>query len=1061
MDDDDRKTHSLWIAGARQQAEAVERARVAQRDPAGEVLIAPDYFPGYEIQREIHRGAQGAVFRALQKNTGRSVALKLLHDHAFGGVLDKARFEREMRVLAALKHPNIVAIHDGGSHNGRFYLVMDYIAGQPLDVYMASGQRSICETVSLCIQICDAVNAAHVSGIIHRDLKPANVRVDQMGRPFVLDFGLAKLLTTGWNDDGANAGGTLTGQFLGSLPWAAPEQAEGSPSRIDMRTDVYALGVILYYMLTTKFPYSVAGPIKRTLEAIVQHPPVPPRRFRKEINDELETIVLKCLNKERERRYQSAGELAQDLRRYLAGEPIEAKRDSPWYMFRKSALRFRIPLAVVGLFVLLLSISTVVAWTLRNQARDAAIAAGRAEKSAKSSEMLAQTRLRDSLIAQARAIRRTGRAGQRFDALDALTRSAEIEPSREARNEAIAAMALPDVRIQNVLGTGSIGYFDRPLERCAVMEADGALSIVRCADRAEISRIPAPEAGLKEMHWAAFAGSLLTRIFDPLEGYRQLEVWDLAERRIVLRVDDVPDRARFDINSDGNLLAIGRTDQAIHLYDLRTKREVRRVPLDRMPAYVSFDPSGRRLVLYHAAFSAAQVLELESESFQRAFSLEPIGWDVAWGADGDLIAGAAGERIELWDVTRRASRGVLTGHEAQVVRLRFSQDGALLLSYSWDGVVIIWDVRSLRPLLRFSLSQPALSPDARLVAGTFSDKGKSMVGIFELEPALERRRLIGSGKLDVDRVSYGWGLFEPLTGCLITSEANAVTQPALRVFDVFAGRETMQVGGSGGPLALDSVSQSLLIGTAQGVVRRQLHSTGVALKIDAGQIVFPCTRAPTIEIAPACGIALLADCDPNEIALLDLWSASVQPRRLTCRLPSRAKISRDGNWAMTVRFGDVGGEVWDLQRSTKVVQLPQEFAYWPVFHPNGRWLVGGGPMGLRIWEVGTWRELRTIPGSFGSLFFTPDGRLLAVTSEASVRLLDGETFEELALLEPPEHYSTSECAFSADGGLLAQITNRPGVVHLWDLHRVRARLTAMHLDWDSRPAGFRPSPSDN
>lgn len=351
--------HRSWIRRARQQSDEAERARaeialVSERPEAA--LLAADFFPGYELQREIHRGAQGAVYRAVQKSTGKSVALKLLHGHALGGPLERARFEREMRALAALQHPNIVAIHDGGSHDGRFFLVMDYIAGQPLDAYMAGRRRSIRETLDLFIAICDAVNAAHVRGIIHRDLKPANVRVDEAGRPFVLDFGLAKLMddASGNGDQALSQPMTQTGQFLGTLPWAAPEQAAGSPSRIDIRTDVYSLGVLLYHMLTGKLPYAVGGPMKQALEAILHSPPAALRGLRREIDDELETIALKCLSKESDRRYQTAGELARDLRRYLAGEAIEAKRDSGWYRARVFLRRNRWPVGGAVAFVLVL-----------------------------------------------------------------------------------------------------------------------------------------------------------------------------------------------------------------------------------------------------------------------------------------------------------------------------------------------------------------------------------------------------------------------------------------------------------------------------------------------------------------------------------------------------------------------------------------------------------------------------------------------------------------------------------------------------------------------------------
>lgn len=338
-------THRAWIEQARLQSDEVDR-QVAEINSArtasdAEVLRA-DSFPGYALEREIHRGAQGVVYRAVQQSTGRRVALKLLHDQALGGLLERARFEREMRILAALRHPNIVTIHDGGSHDGRFFLVMDYIAGQSVDLYMASRPHSLRETLELFVQICDAVNSAHVRGIIHRDIKPGNVRVDESGRPFVLDFGLAKMTAVAPGESIARdstAARTLTGQFLGSLPWAAPEQVAAHPGQIDTRTDVYSLGVLLFQMLTAKFPYPATGPLKEATEAILHAAPLSPRAIRREIDDDLETIVLKCLSKERDRRYQTAGELASDVRRYVDGEPIVGRPASRTYQLRKFAKR--------------------------------------------------------------------------------------------------------------------------------------------------------------------------------------------------------------------------------------------------------------------------------------------------------------------------------------------------------------------------------------------------------------------------------------------------------------------------------------------------------------------------------------------------------------------------------------------------------------------------------------------------------------------------------------------------------------------------------------------------
>ncbi len=335
--------------------------------PLGDSL--PDSFAGYQIIREIHRGGQGVIYQAVQKSTKRKVAIKVMKEGPFAGKHDKARFEREVEVLGQLNHPNIVTIHDSGTAAGSFYFVMDYISGQPLDVWMASGKRSIEETLRLFAKICDAVNAAHLRGVIHRDLKPGNIRVDAEGEPHVLDFGLAKVAA----GVGEVSLMTMTGQFVGSLPWASPEQAEGVPSKIDTRTDVYSLGVVLYQMLTGKFPYEVVGNMRDVLDRIMRAEPARPSTVRKQINDEVETIVLKCLSKERERRYQTAGELARDIGHYLRDEPIEAKRDSMLYVLRKYLRRYRATVATIGALCAVISAAIVLSASSLSRAHIAQI----------------------------------------------------------------------------------------------------------------------------------------------------------------------------------------------------------------------------------------------------------------------------------------------------------------------------------------------------------------------------------------------------------------------------------------------------------------------------------------------------------------------------------------------------------------------------------------------------------------------------------------------------------------------------------------------------------------
>ena len=377
------------IAAARMAAEARSDGLPPEPD-----LPGPDYFPGYVISREIHRGGQGIVYQAVHKGTKRKVAVKVMLEGVLASVRERTRFEREVEILAQLDHPSIVNVHDSGSVEGRFYYVMDYISGSTLDVWISQHELSIAETLDLFAKICDAVNAAHLKGVIHRDIKPANVRIDANGQPHIVDFGLAKIATGGFSDDQRLM--TVTGQFIGSLPWASPEQAQGIPGMIDVRTDVYSLGVMLYQMLTGRFPYQVVGNMRDVLENILRAEPARPSTVRRQINDEVETIVLKCLSKDRDRRYQNAGDVSRDIGHYLRGEPIEAKRDSGWYVLRKTARRYRGAVMTAGLFLIALVVFAVAMsvlygqktralndLALETQAKTEALAAERAEAAAK------------------------------------------------------------------------------------------------------------------------------------------------------------------------------------------------------------------------------------------------------------------------------------------------------------------------------------------------------------------------------------------------------------------------------------------------------------------------------------------------------------------------------------------------------------------------------------------------------------------------------------------------------------------------------------------------------
>lgn len=609
----------------------------------------PERLGPYEILEELGRGGMGRVYAARQVGLGRIVALKVMGDASRNADFE-LRFLREAQTAARLRHPNLVAVHDFGRADGQLYFSMDYIEDGDLARRLRGRPFAPWEAASLLRKVTLALAHAHTEGVLHRDLKPSNILLDG-DEPKLADFGLATQL---------EAGGDLTAVtgVLGTPHYLAPEALRQGSAALSVASDIYALGVVLFELLTGRTPFAGAAPA--ALAALVENSEPPsPRLLAPAVPRDLETIVLKCLERDPARRYGSAVALAEDLRRFLDGEPIIARPLSPPDRFLRWCKR-RPALATVWVLVTTLALGSTLAVGLIQRALH------RVQKAE------AETRegLRAARLSEARAVRRTTQPGHRAEALAALTEAARIRPGADIREEAVAALQLTDIHAVDHWSVAPGVPGEVSLDRA------GKLAGFEARDATGTERAPATFRRWGQTN--AFAHLVLpgTNAVGPLrlsqDGSMAMErflddtlrVWRIGQEAPFLTLRGRPTPAGtdhsepynddYDFSPDGTLLVLGLPGGGLSLHRVATGEEVARWNGGDTFTRVRFSPDGRHVAAARTSGPSvreAYVLALPGLTVRHRFTLGDSPDSLGWSGDGQVLAVSLEDSlIEAYDV---------------------------------------------------------------------------------------------------------------------------------------------------------------------------------------------------------------------------------------------------------------------------------------------------------------------------------------------------------------------------------------------------------------------------